>query len=89
MPGRIVAQGDAWTTAKLQQCFDSIRARVRKAGIELDKDCCCYLLRHTYAKRALSGYWNKKYATIEHLAKLMGNTENSCRMYADWGISRF
>ena len=76
--------GEAWSSATLGKAFQRVRDLLRKRGLELDNDCCLYTCRHTFAKRILSGHWNKRYATLEHLANLMGNTEEVCRKYAAW-----
>ena len=65
--------------------FNRLLAKVQATGMEFDEDICLYTLRHTFAKRTLSGHWHDgKPTTIEHLAALMGNTAEVCRKYAAW-----
>jgi integrase len=78
--------GKPWTSDTMRSTMLRTKARLKKKdGIELDTDACTYSCRHTFAKRILCGYWrNGQPTTIEHLAKLMGNTPAQCRKYADW-----
>jgi hypothetical protein len=77
--------GNPWTRPTLGGAFTRLRKRLAKKGVVLDDDACMYSCRHTYAKRALSGYWAGKPSTIERLAALMGNTREVCwEHYAGW-----
>jgi integrase len=78
-------QGKPWRQTHLGHAFSKLRKRLAEKGIELDGDSCMYMLRHTYAKRTLAGFWTGKPSTIEHLAELMGNTREVCwDHYASW-----
>jgi len=78
-------RGVPWTQTHLKSQFSQMRARLKASGVELDADSCTYMLRHTYAKRTLAGYWTGKPCTIEALAELMGNTRDVCwEHYAQW-----
>lgn len=78
-------KGDPWKQSYLGHSFSKLRDKLKKHGIELDDDSCAYMLRHTYAKRTLAGYWTGRPCTIEALAALMGNTREVCwEHYAQW-----
>lgn len=78
-------RGRPWTKVRFAYAFDRVRAKVREGGIPLDRDCCPYSLRHTYAKRTLQGYWTGKATNIETLAMCMGNSPKTCSdHYATW-----
>ena len=68
-------RGEPWTRKMLSQNFRRVR---RKLAVPLDDDCCMYSCRHTYAKRALEGYWSGKPTSINSLARLMGNSVQVC-----------
>lgn len=80
------AKGEPWKQSNLTTAFVRLRRRVeKKEGIRFDSDACMYTCRHTYAKRALQGYWTGKATTIETLAKLLGNTPQVCwNHYVQW-----
>ncbi|WP_425616689.1 tyrosine-type recombinase/integrase [Anatilimnocola sp. NA78] len=64
----------------------SFRRAVKNAQktIQFDADVCLYSCRHTFAKRALTGFWSGKPINMELLATLMGNTPKVCaEHYAD------
>lgn len=74
-----------WTQKNLKHNFQRLRKALEKKGVKLDKDCCTYACRHTYAKRMLGGYWSGKPCTLEVLAGLMGNSRQVCwESYAKW-----
>jgi len=78
---------EPWTRKNLSQRFRFLKYRLEKKGIEFDKDCCIYSCRHTYAKRALEGYWTGRPCNIETLARLMGNSPQVCREhYLQWSV---
>ncbi len=78
-------KGEPWKQTYLGHSFSALRDKLEENGMELDDDSCTYMLRHTYAKRTLSGYWTGKPCTIEALAELMGNTRDVCwEHYAKW-----
>lgn len=70
-----------WTRHSFNNEFNRVKAKVKKAGVELDKHCRPYSTRHTYAKRVLQGFWTGKATNIETLAKLMGNSPKTCLEY--------
>ncbi|WP_145374909.1 tyrosine-type recombinase/integrase [Symmachiella dynata] len=77
--------GTPWERRNLSQRFRTLKKRLSQQGVELDKDCCMYSCRHTFAKRILQGYWSGKPTNIETLARLMGNTPQVCREhYLQW-----
>ena len=76
--------GEPFDQHALSSQFTRLKRRLARKGIILDAECCMYSCRHSFAKRVLSGYWTGKPTTIEHLAKLMGNTPDVARKYADW-----
>lgn len=73
-----------WTYDSLKKAFQRLRRDLAKNGVELLDGACMYSCRHTYSKRTLSGFWTGQYCTIEHLAKLMGNSVIEARKYAEW-----
>ncbi len=78
-------RGKPWTQTHLGAAFRRLRKRLARNGIKLDDNACMYSCRHTYAKRALAGFWTGKPTTIEVLAALMGNSREVCwAHYADW-----
>lgn len=78
-------RGGSWTRENLTEKFGNLKKRLAKQGITLDKDCCMYSCRHTYAKRILQGYWSGKPTNIETLALLMGNSPQVCHdHYLQW-----
>ncbi len=78
--------GGPWTPSNLTTAFVRLRRRVEKReSLKFDADACMYSCRHTYAKRTLQGYWTGRAATIETLAKLLGNTPQVCwKHYVQW-----
>jgi len=78
------SKGEPWTQTNLSERFRVLKRRLARKGIRLDDDACMYSCRHTYAKRILNGFWTGKLQTLEHLAQLMGNTPDVCRMYAQF-----
>jgi integrase len=78
-------KGQPWTRPSLSLAFCTLKKRLKKKRIDLDKDACMYSTRHTYAKRILQGYWSGMPTNIETLARLMGNTPQVCREhYLQW-----
>lgn len=78
-------QGEPWRRENLTLSFRKLKERLIDKGMEFDKDTCMYSCRHTYAKRALQGYWTGKQINIETLARLMGNSPQVCRdHYLQW-----
>ncbi|MCH7728442.1 MAG: hypothetical protein IH991_18480 [Planctomycetes bacterium] len=79
------AAGTAWDRRVLSNRFRTLKKKLAKLGIQMDKDCCLYSTRHTFAKRVLQGYWTGRPTNIETLARLMGNTPQVCREhYLQW-----
>jgi integrase len=78
-------RGTEQTRKNLELSFRIAKRRLAKKGIRLDDDACMYSCRHTYAKRTLQGYWTDKMTNIETLARLMGNSPQTCREhYLQW-----
>lgn len=78
-------KGDPWKPKNLSLAFRSLKKRLIKSGLVFDNDACIYSCRHTYAKRALQGFWTGKATNIETLARLMGNSPQVCRdHYLQW-----
>lgn len=78
-------QGNPWTRHSIGDAFARLRSKLKRKGVDLDKDSCAYSFRHTYAKRALQGFWTDKPTNIETLARLMGNSPQICRdHYLQW-----
>jgi integrase len=76
--------GGAWEVNALSRAFRRALDRAKETGVEFDDDVCLYSCRHTFAKRALIGYWTDKPINMELLASLMGNTPKVCaEHYAD------
>lgn len=76
--------GGAWEVNALSRGFRRAREKAEEAGTKFDADVCLYACRHTFAKRALIGYWTGKPINMELLASLMGNTPKVCaEHYAD------
>jgi len=74
-------RGQPWKVNSLSRAF---RRAVEKSTVKFDADVCLYSCRHTFAKRALIGYWTGKPINMELLASLMGNTPAVCAQhYAD------
>jgi site-specific recombinase XerD len=80
--------GEPWKKKNLSLTFRRLKVKLNRLKvkiknkdevIDLDKDCCMYSCRHTYAKRTLQGYWTGRATNIETLAKLMGNSPQVCR----------
>ena len=67
--------GEPWTRKMLSQNFRRAKAKLKDP---LDDDACMYSCRHTYAKRVLEGFWTGRPASINSLARLMGNTVKVC-----------
>lgn len=77
--------GEPWSLAALGHHFTTVRKRLEKLGVTLDKDACMYACRHTFAKRTLQGYWTGKKCNLETLCHLMGNSLKICwEHYAEW-----
>jgi len=70
--------GSPWSRQMLSQNFRRVKSRLEAGGETLDPDSCMYSCRHTYAKRTLEGYWSGKPASINTLARLMGNSVQVC-----------
>jgi integrase len=78
------SDGKPWIVNSMSRAFRRALDRAKKSGMTFDKDVCLYSCRHTFAKRALIGYWTGKPINMELLASLMGNTPAVCaRHYAD------
>ena len=78
-------KGTPWERGTLSRNFQRLRHKLKKLGVEFDHDACMYSCRHTYAKRTLQGYWTGKATNIETLARLMGNSPQTCREhYLQW-----
>lgn len=74
-------RGEPWKVNSLSRAF---RRAVERSKVKFDADVCLYSCRHTFAKRALIGYWTGKPINMELLASLMGNTPAVCAQhYAD------
>jgi integrase len=79
------ATGTPWERRVLSNRFRVLKKKLANLGTVLDKDCCMYSTRHTFAKRALQGYWTGRPTNIETLARLLGNTPQVCRdHYLQW-----
>jgi len=78
-------RGRKQTRKNLELSFRKAKVRLAEKGIVLDADACMYSCRHTYAKRTLQGFWTGKMTNIETLARLMGNSPQTCREhYLQW-----
>lgn len=71
-------EGEAWTIKSAKLAWDRMKKKLVKAGGKLGRDACLYATRHTFAKRALNGYWTGKPCSFKTLALLMGNTVQVC-----------
>ena len=78
-------RGKTWDVKELSRKFREAKKRAEKRGQTFDADCCLYSLRHTFAKRTLTGHWTGRMINVELLAKMMGNTPEVCRAhYLQW-----
>jgi integrase len=78
-------KGTPWRQEYLGAAFNRLKKKLAKNGIHLDGGACMYSCRHTYAKRALQGYWSGQPTNIETLALLMGNSREVCwEHYTEW-----
>jgi integrase len=69
--------GGPWHEKTLYRGFTRALKKAKQT-IEFDSDVCLYSTRHTYAKRALTGYWTGRPINMDLLATLMGNTPQVC-----------
>ena len=73
-----------WTQDALGQLFATCVKKAKAAGHTFEEGLTAYAMRHTFAKRMVTGYWGEP-CTIEVLAAAMGNRPEVAAKYTEDG----